>query len=172
MIARFGDHRPRVDASAYVVDSAVVIGDVHLGPQSSVWFNAVVRGDIHHIRIGARSNVQDNATLHVVGGKFGTMVGAGVTIGHNAVVHGCTVEDDCLVGMGAIVLDGAVIGRESLIGAGAVVTPGTRAPVRSLLLGSPARRVRDVTDEELERIRQAAENYVTYVRQYRAQQQS
>ncbi|HEV7734945.1 MAG TPA: gamma carbonic anhydrase family protein [Candidatus Binatia bacterium] len=167
MIAPFGGHVPQIHPTAYVPEQAVVIGDVVIGPQSSLWFHTVVRGDIHPIRIGARSNVQDNTTIHVVGGRFATIIGDGVTIGHNAVVHGCTLGDGCLVGMGAIVMDGAEIGAESLVGAGALVTPGTIVPPRSLVLGSPAKRVRDVNDEELGRLRNAAENYVELVRQYR-----
>ncbi len=169
MIAAYDGRAPRLDPSVFVVDSATVIGDVVIGPQSSIWFGAVVRGDIHPIRIGARSNVQDNATLHVVGGKFGTTLGDGVTVGHNAVVHGCTIEDGVLVGMGAIVLDGAVVGAESLIAAGALVPPGTRVPPRSLVLGSPGKVVRAVSDDELERIRSSASNYVGYAQRYRAE---
>ena len=168
MIAAFSGHTPRIDASAFVVDSAIVIGDVAIGPESSIWFHAVVRGDIESIRIGARTNVQDNATIHVVGGKFGTRLGDGVTVGHNAVVHGCTIEDGVLVGMGAIVLDGAVVGAESLLGAGTLVAPGSRIPSRSLVLGSPGRVVRPINDEELERLRSAAANYVGYAQRYRA----
>jgi carbonic anhydrase/acetyltransferase-like protein (isoleucine patch superfamily) len=169
MIAAFDGRAPRIDPSAFVVSSATVIGDVVLGPESSVWFGAVVRGDIEAIRIGARTNVQDNATLHVVGGRFGTTLGDGITVGHNAVVHGCTIEDGALVGMGAVVLDGAVVGAESLIAAGALVAPGTRVPPRSLVLGSPARVLRTLTDDELERIRGSARNYVEYARRYRAE---
>jgi carbonic anhydrase/acetyltransferase-like protein (isoleucine patch superfamily) len=167
MIAAYAGHAPRLDPSAYVVENATVIGDVVIGPESSIWFGAVVRGDIHPIRIGARSNVQDNATLHVVGGKFGTTLGDGVTVGHNAVVHGCTIEDGVLIGMGAIVLDDARIGAESLIAAGALVPPGTRVPPRSLVLGSPGKVVRPVSDDELERIRTSASNYVGYAKRYR-----
>src|SRR5512138_2519494 len=160
MIAAYAGRAPQLDPSVFVVNSATVIGDVVIGPESSIWFGAVVRGDIHAIRIGARSNVQDNATLHVVGGKFGTTLGDGVTIGHNAVVHGCTIEDGVLVGMGAIVLDDARVGAESLIAAGALVPPGMRVPPRSLVLGSPGKVVRPVSDDELERIRTSASNYV------------
>jgi carbonic anhydrase/acetyltransferase-like protein (isoleucine patch superfamily) len=169
MIAAYAGRSPRLDPTAFVVSSATVIGDVVIGPQSSIWFGAVVRGDIHPIRIGARSNVQDNATLHVVGGKFGTTLGDGVTVGHNAVVHGCTIEDGVLVGMGAIVLDDALIGAESLIAAGALVAPGARIPPRSLVLGSPGKVVRSVSDAELERIRSSASNYVGYAERYRAE---
>jgi carbonic anhydrase/acetyltransferase-like protein (isoleucine patch superfamily) len=169
MFVAYDGRTPRIDPSAYLVASAVVVGDVTIGPQSSVWFHAVVRGDIEPIRIGARTNVQDNATLHVVGGRFATTLGDGVTVGHNAVVHGCTIEDGALVGMGAIVLDGALVGRESLVGAGAVVAPGTRVPPRSLVLGSPARVVRALTEDELARLHAAAANYVEYARRYRAE---
>jgi carbonic anhydrase/acetyltransferase-like protein (isoleucine patch superfamily) len=168
MIRSFGGHTPDIHPTAYVPDEAVVVGDVVIGPESSVWFHTVVRGDIHPVRIGARSNVQDNATIHVVGGKHATIVGDGVTIGHGALVHGCTVGDGCLIGMGAIVLDAVEIGAESLIGAGALVAPGTVVPPRSLMLGSPARRLREVSAEELDRLRTAAASYVELVRQYRA----
>lgn len=168
MIAPFAGRTPDIHPTAYVPAQAVVIGDVVIGAQSSLWFHTVVRGDIHPVRIGARSNVQDNATIHVVGGRFATTIGDGVTVGHNAVVHGCTLRDGCLIGMGAIVLDAADIGAESLVGAGALVPPGTVVPPRSLLLGSPARRVRELNAEELERLRTAASNYVDLVRQYRA----
>ncbi len=167
MIVAFDGQRPHIDPTAYVPDAAVVVGDVVIGPQSSLWFHTVVRGDVHHVRIGARSNVQDNATVHVVGGRLPTIVGDGVTIGHNAILHGCTVEDGCLVGMGAIVLDAVVIGAESLVGAGALLTPGTRIPSRSLVLGSPAKPVRALSDDELERLRVSAANYVTLAQRYR-----
>ena len=140
-----------------------------IGPESSVWFGAVVRGDIEAIRIGARTNVQDNATLHVVGGRFATTLGDGITVGHNAVVHGCTIEDGALVGMGAIVLDGAVVGAEALVGAGALVTPGMVVPSRTLVLGNPGKVVRPLSDDELERIRASATNYVGYAARYRAE---
>lgn len=169
MILPYAGRLPRLDATAYVVESATVVGDVTIGAESSVWFGAVVRGDIERIRIGARTNVQDNATLHVVGGKFGTTLGDGVTVGHNAVVHGCTIEDGTLVGMGAIVLDGAVVGAESLVAAGALVPPGVVVPPRSLVLGSPGKVLRALTPDELDRIRTSAANYVEYAKRYRAE---
>jgi carbonic anhydrase/acetyltransferase-like protein (isoleucine patch superfamily) len=167
MIAAFGDHRPQIDPTAYVPDLAVVIGDVVIGPGSSLWFHTIVRADVHHVRIGARTNVQDNATIHVVRDRFPTLLGDGVTVGHNVVLHGCTVEDGCLIGMGAVVLDGAVIGAESLVGAGALVTPGTVVPPRSVVLGSPAKRVREVSAADLERLQTSAANYVDLARRYR-----
>ena len=168
MIVTLGDKRPVVDPTAYVPDSAIVIGDVTLGPGSSLWFHTVVRGDVERIRIGARSNVQDNSTVHVVGGRWPTIVGDDVTIGHGVVLHGCTVGDGALVGMGAIVLDGAEIGAECLVGAGALVTPGTVVAPRSLVLGSPAKRVRVLTDDERARLRTSAANYVARGAEYRA----
>jgi carbonic anhydrase/acetyltransferase-like protein (isoleucine patch superfamily) len=168
MIAPFGEHTPVIDPTAYVPEAAVVIGDVVIGPESSLWFHTVVRGDMHPIRIGARSNVQDNATIHVVGGRYGTVLGDDVTVGHNAILHGCTVEDGVLIGMAAVVLDAVVVGAGSLVGAGALVTPGTVIPPRSLVLGSPAKRVREVNEAERERLRTAAANYVELARRYRA----
>ena len=168
MIAAFGDRTPQIDPSAYVVDSAVVIGDVVLGADSSLWFGAVVRGDVERVRIGARSNVQDHATIHVTRDRFATVIGDDVTVGHAAVLHGCTVGDRCLIGIGAIVLDGAVLEAECLIGAGALVTPGTRIPTRTLVLGSPARPVRALTDDELAHLYRSAAGYVEHARLYRA----
>lgn len=168
MIAAFGTRVPAVDPSAYVVDAAVVVGDVVIGAEASVWFHAVVRGDVERVRIGPRTNVQDNATVHVTRDRWPTLVGADVTVGHGAVLHGCTVGDHCLVGIGAVVLDGAVIARECLVGAGAVVTPGTHVPPRSLVLGTPARRVRDLTADEIAHLHRSAAGYVEHARAYRA----
>jgi len=168
MIAALGDKAPRIDPTAFVLDSAVVVGDVVLGPESSLWFHAVVRGDVERVRIGARSNVQDNATIHVTRDRWPTLVGDDVTVGHAAVLHGCTIGDRCLVGIGAIVLDGAVVESECLIGAGALVTPRTHVPARSLVLGSPARAVRALTDDEVARLRASAASYLDHARRYRA----
>ena len=168
VIAAFDGKTPALDPSVWVVDSAVIIGDVRLGAESSVWFHAVLRGDVERIRIGARSNVQDNATVHVTGGRFGTTVGDDVTIGHAAVLHGCTVGNRCLIGIGAIVLDGAEIGDDCLVGAGALVTPGTQVPAGSLVLGSPARRVRELNADEVAHLRRSAANYVSHARAYRS----
>ncbi len=167
MIDSFLGQSPDLGDGVYVSDTAAVVGDVTLGDGASVWFGASLRGDVHWIRIGAGSNVQDNATVHVSRGTHPCDVGAGVTIGHNAVVHGCTIEDDVLIGMGAVVLDGAVIGAGSLVGAGALVTGGTVVPPRSLVLGSPARVVRPLTEAEVERNRANAAHYVRMARMYR-----
>jgi carbonic anhydrase/acetyltransferase-like protein (isoleucine patch superfamily) len=168
MIAPIGERRPQIDPTAFVVEAAVIIGDVALGAAASVWFHAVIRGDVERVRIGARTNVQDNATVHVTRERWPTVVGEGVTIGHAAVLHGCTVGDHCLIGIGAIVLDGATVGDETLVGAGALVTPGTALPPRSLVLGSPARRVRELAADEVARLHQSAESYLAHARSYRA----
>ena len=168
MIASFRNVAPVVDPTAYVVASAVVIGDVVSGAQASVWFHTVVRGDVGAIRIGARTNLQDRVTVHVVGGKFGTTVGEDVTVGHGAILHGCTIGNRTLVGMGAIVLDGAEIADECLIGAGAVVPPGTKVTAGSLVLGNPARAIRPLTPEERASLLRSAERYVGYAAEYRA----
>jgi gamma-carbonic anhydrase len=162
MIESYLGIRPHYDTSAFVADNATVIGDVRLGSQTSIWYNAVVRGDVNWIRIGDQSNVQDNAVVHVTHGSAPTLIGNLVTIGHSAVVHGCTIEDACLIGIGAVVLDNAVIGQGSLVGARALVTGNTRIPPRSLVVGSPARVVRELSDEEVASVRQNALNYVRY----------
>ena len=168
MIAALGDRVPAVDPTAFVADSAVVIGDVVIGPDASLWFHAVLRGDVERIRIGARPNIQDNATVHVTRERWPTLVGDGVTVGHAAVLHGCTVGDHCLIGIGTIVLDGVEIGTECLVGAGTLVTPGTKVPPRSLVLGSPARRVRELSADEVARLHASADGYLEHVRRYRA----
>ncbi|PAP77557.1 gamma carbonic anhydrase family protein [Rubrivirga marina] len=167
MTDSFLGRSPRLGDGVYISDTAAVVGDVTLGDGASVWFGASLRGDVHWIRIGSGSNVQDNATVHVSRGTHPCDVGAGVTIGHNAVVHGCTVEDDVLIGMGAILLDGSVIGAGSLVGAGALVTGGTEVPPGSLVLGSPARVVRGLTEAEVGRNRANAAHYVRMARMYR-----
>ncbi len=168
MIASFRSLHPVIDPRAFVAASAVVIGDVVIGVEASLWFHAVVRGDVGAIRIGARTNLQDHVTVHVVGGRFGTTVGADVTVGHGAILHGCTIGDRVLVGMGAIVLDGAVIEDDCLIGAGALVTPGTRVPSGRLVLGNPARVVRALSADERSGLLRSAAGYVGYAAEYRA----
>jgi len=159
---------PRVDASAYVQQSAHIIGDVVIGAQSSVWFNVVIRADVHHVRIGARTNIQDNSTIHVTAGRWPTLVGDDVTVAHGVIVHGCQIGDRCLIGMGAIVMDGAEVADECLIGAGTLVTPGTKVPARQLVLGSPGKIVRGLRPDEIEHLHASARNYVERAAQYRA----
>ena len=154
---------PRFGRDPFLAETAVVIGDVVMGDECSVWYNAVVRGDVNSIRIGHRVNIQDGAVLHCTYKKCGLTIGDDVSIGHNAIVHGCTVEDKVLIGMGAIVMDRAVIGTGSVIAAGAVVTQGTVVPPGSLMAGVPAKRIgpvsREISEGEIERI---AKNYRLY----------
>jgi carbonic anhydrase/acetyltransferase-like protein (isoleucine patch superfamily) len=160
---------PRVDPSAYVQSTARVIGDVEIGAESSVWFHTVVRGDVHNIRIGARSNVQDNSTVHVTSGRFPTLIGDDVTIGHGVILHGCTIGDRCLIGIGAIVLDRCEIGPEAMVGAGALLAPGTVVPAGMLALGNPAKVVRPLRDAERAHLIASARNYVANAARYRDQ---
>lgn len=160
---------PRIHESAYIAPGATVIGDVTLAEHTSVWFSAVLRGDINRIVIGPRTNIQDGAVVHLAD-EFGTFVGELVTVGHKAVLHACTVGDEVLIGMGAIVLDGAEIGARSIIGAGAVVTGGKKIPPGSLVLGAPGKIVRTLTLDEQAGIRVWAERYVELARIYRERQ--
>jgi carbonic anhydrase/acetyltransferase-like protein (isoleucine patch superfamily) len=160
---------PQVDPTAYAHSSAQIIGDVHIGAQSSVWFNAVIRGDGFHVRIGARTNVQDNSTIHVTTNAWPTIVGDEVTIGHNVVLHGCTIGSRCLIGIGAIVLDGCEIGDDCMVAAGSLVAPGTKVGSGHLVLGRPARVVRRLEGSELEHLRASAANYVANAERYRRQ---
>jgi carbonic anhydrase/acetyltransferase-like protein (isoleucine patch superfamily) len=158
---------PVVHPEAWIAPGAVVIGDVEIGPGSSVWFGSVVRGDIHRIRIGARSNLQDHCVVHVTRDVFPTEIGAEVTVGHRATVHGCTVGDGALIGIGATVLDGAAVGEEALVAAGAVVPPGVEIPPGVLARGIPARVVRDLSADERAGQRRRAHEYVATARGYR-----
>ncbi|AYF98581.1 gamma carbonic anhydrase family protein [Protaetiibacter intestinalis] len=159
VILGFGGREPRIDETAWVAPNATVIGDVVLQPGSSVFYGAVLRADSDTITLGAGSNLQDNVVVHVDAG-VPTTIGAGVSVGHGAVVHGCTVEDDCLIGMNATILNHAVIGRESLVAAGALVLEGTVVPPRSLVAGVPAKVRRELSDEEVAGIRRNAEIYL------------
>lgn len=166
MLKAFLGVQPQIDETAYVAENAVVIGDVTIGANSSVWFGCVLRGDVNHIRIGARTNVQDLSVIHVSSQGHPTILEDEVTVGHNVTLHACHVETGSLIGIGAIVLDGARIGRESLIAAGSLVTPGTQIPPRSLVMGSPAKVKRELTDEEVEDLKKYWENYVKLTEVY------
>ncbi|MEZ5318693.1 MAG: gamma carbonic anhydrase family protein [Vicinamibacterales bacterium] len=168
MIRAYRGRTPAVDPSAYVDPSAQVIGDVVIGAESSVWMQVVIRGDVNHIRIGRRTNVQDGTIVHVMHGIHPTAIGDEVTIGHGAIVHGCTVADRVLVGMGAILLNGVSVGPDSIVAAGSLLTEGTVVPPRSLVMGSPARVRRPLTDEEVASILAYAESYVRYREDYQA----
>jgi carbonic anhydrase/acetyltransferase-like protein (isoleucine patch superfamily) len=167
LIRAFGGKAPRLADSVWVADGAVIIGDVEIGPESSVWFGAVLRGDVNHIRVGARTNLQDYSVLHVTSGTHPTIVGDDVTLGHRATLHGCTVKDRCLVGIGATVMDGAVVGEDAMVAAGSLVPPGMVVPRGMLALGSPAKVRRQLTREEIEYLRKSAANYAGYADQYR-----
>ena len=169
MLRQYKGVAPRVHSSAYVDDSAQVIGDVEIGAESSVWMNAVVRGDVHRIRIGTRSNIQDATVVHVMNGMHPTSIGSDVTIGHAAVVHGCTIADRVLIGMGAILLNGANVGADSIVAAGSLITEGTEIPARSLVMGSPGKVKRALTDREVASILEYSERYVGYRLDYMAQ---
>jgi carbonic anhydrase/acetyltransferase-like protein (isoleucine patch superfamily) len=157
--ARFLFVQPQIDPTAYVATQAVVIGDVRLAAHSSVWPTAVLRGDINFIEIGEGSNIQDGSIVHLADG-LPTRVGKLVTVGHRAILHACTVEDECLIGMGATILDGAVIGKGCIIGAHALVTKGTHLPPGSLVMGTPAKVVRPLSPEEIAGIRIWADHYI------------
>ncbi len=159
---------PRLGAGVFVAPDAVLTGDIAVGDDASFWFQTVARGDVHRIRVGARTNVQDGSVLHVTHERFPLEIGAGVVIGHAAVVHGCTVEDGALIGIGATVLDGAVIETGAQIGAGAVVSPGTRIPSGMLAMGVPARVVRPLRPTERAEITAIADRYVALKNEYTA----
>lgn len=162
-----GRVRPFLAEDVFVADTAAVIGDVHVGAGSSVWFGVVVRGDVFPIRIGSRTNIQDNSVVHVTGGQTATNIGDDVTIGHAAIIHGCTIGHRCLVGMGSIVLDGAVIDDESFIAAGTLIPPKMRVPKRSMVKGRPGKVVRTLADAEVEAIRESSAVYVGNARRFR-----
>lgn len=168
IVRRLGAKQPRIGRGVFLAETCAVIGDVVIGEESSIWYSAVVRGDVMPIRIGARTSIQDNTVIHVTSDFSGTDIGSDCTIGHSTIIHACTVEDHCLIGMGAILLDGCRIGAGSFVGAGALVTPGTHIPPGSFVLGSPAKVKRPVTDKEIEAIRYGAKHYVELTREYLA----
>ena len=167
MIRAFNGKTPQIHRTAFIEDSAQIIGDVLIGEHSSVWFNTTIRGDVYHIRIGAYTNVQDNSVIHVTRSTFATTLDDYVTIGHSVTLHGCHIKSNNLIGIGSIVLDDVVIEENCIIAAGALLTPGTKVPSRSLMMGIPAKRVRDLTDEEVARIREHADHYLEYKETYR-----
>jgi gamma-carbonic anhydrase len=162
VIRTFKGIAPEVDPSAYVDQSAQVIGDVTIGAESSVWMNVVIRGDVNHIRIGRRTNIQDLTMVHVMRDVHPTIIGDEVTVGHSAVVHGVTIEDRVLIGMGAVLLNGVHVEADCVVAAGTLLTEGTRIPARSLVMGRPGKVKRPLTDMEIAEIRWYADNYVNY----------
>ncbi|MGN6109281.1 MAG: gamma carbonic anhydrase family protein [Kofleriaceae bacterium] len=167
-IRSYDGKRPVIGRGVFLAETCAVIGEVEIGDESSIWYGTVLRGDVMPIRIGARTSVQDGTIVHVTSERFGTEIGSDCTIGHGAIIHACVVEDQCLIGMGAILLDGARIGAGSLVGAGALVTPGTVIPPGSLVIGSPAKVKRPVSDKEREQIAYGAAHYVEVTRRYLA----
>ncbi|THB79225.1 MAG: gamma carbonic anhydrase family protein [Desulfobulbaceae bacterium] len=164
---KFKETWPQVEPDVFIGEGAQIIGAVIIGRQSSVFFNSVVRGDVNSITIGHETNIQDNCTLHVTD-QHALEIGTGVTVGHNAVVHGCRIHDHCLIGIGAIILDGAEIGENSIVAAGSLVPPGKVFPAGSMIMGSPAKRVRALKPEESVMIRRVAENYRSVMSEHKA----
>jgi carbonic anhydrase/acetyltransferase-like protein (isoleucine patch superfamily) len=162
VIRKFKHHLPVVDPSAYVDESAQVVGDVIIGAESSVWMNVVIRGDVNQIRVGTRTNIQDLTMVHVMRGTHPTSIGDDVTVGHSAVIHGATIENRVLVGMAALLLNGVHVEPDCIIAAGTLLTEGTRIPARSLVMGRPGRVKRQLTDEEIAEIKWYADAYVGY----------
>lgn len=174
MIYPFKQWEPAMADKVWIAQSADVIGNVTLGEDAAVWFGCVVRGDVHRIKIGNRTNIQDLSMIHVTHYKKSdmsdghpTIIGNDVTVGHRVMLHGCTIEDACLIGMSATILDGAVIGRESIVGAGSLVTKNKTFPPRSLIMGSPAKVVRPLSDQEVEELYASARRYVDFKEEYR-----
>lgn len=165
-------HKPEIPESCFIAPNATVVGDVIMGEESSVWFNAVVRGDVNSIRMGNRVNVQDGACIHCTFNKTQTIIGDNVSIGHHAIVHGCRIEDNVLIGMGAIIMDNVEIGRDSIIGAGAVVLENTIIPPGSIFAGVPAKRVKHIVPDLIEgEIQRIAQSYVKYSSWYKEESQ-
>ena len=165
MISAFKGISPRIPASVFVAPNATIIGRVEMGEESSLWFQTVVRGDINQISIGAQTNIQDGCLLHVTK-RHAVIVGNRVTVGHSAIIHGCDIGDDCLIAMGAIVLDGAIVEPGCIIGAGALIPQDMKVPAGSLVLGSPGKVVRQLTEQDRRRIESGWRNYVEYRREY------
>lgn len=160
MIKSFDGKEPRIHESAFIADDAIVIGDVEIGEDASVWFASIIRGDVNYVRIGARTNIQDATVIHVSSRTHPTVLEEEITVGHRVTLHGCHVEKGCLVGIGAILLDGVRVGANSLVAAGSLLTPGTNIPPRSLVMGSPAKVKRELTDDEIAGIERSWRNYV------------
>lgn len=169
MIKSFRDTNPKIHETAFIAEDAVVIGDVEIGAEASVWYGSIVRGDVNFIRIGARTNIQDGSVIHVSSETHSTVLEEEVTVGHRVTLHGCHVEKGCLIGIGAIILDGARIGKNSLVAAGSLVTPGTIIPERSLVMGSPARVKRELSEDEVKGLEKFWRNYVLLREFYKTQ---
>jgi len=166
LLKPFGQKSPRFGRGVFVAPTAAIIGDVSIGDFSSVWFNAIIRGDVNFVTIGSNSNVQDASVIHVNTGKFPTVIGDRVTVGHGCIIHGCTIQDECLIGMGAVILDGAEIGEGSVVASGSVVLQGARIPPRTLVAGVPAVKKKEIDERTLEEIVRSAMDYVELANEY------
>ncbi len=167
MIESFRNQHPKIHATAFVADDAIILGDVEIGAESSVWFGSILRGDVNFIRIGERTNIQDGTIIHVSRDAHSTVLENEITVGHRVTLHGCHIESNCLIGIGAIVLDGVRVGANSLVAAGSLITPNTVIPPRSLVMGSPAKVKRELSDAEVEDLQKFWRNYVELSRAYR-----
>jgi len=167
MIRAYKDKKPQFDETVFIEDSAQVIGDVQIGQHSSIWFNTTVRGDVFYIRIGSYTNIQDNSVVHVTKETYPTILEDYITVGHSVTLHGCHIQSNNLIGIGSIVLDDVLIEENCIIAAGALISPGTKVRSRSLMMGIPAKRVRELSDEEVAKIRQYALNYFEYKETYK-----
>jgi carbonic anhydrase/acetyltransferase-like protein (isoleucine patch superfamily) len=168
LLRGFNGIDPVIGEDTFLAETATIIGDVKIGARSSIWYGTVLRGDVYHIRIGDEVSLQDNTVIHVTSGRHPTIVGDRVTVGHSVVLHGCTVESSCIIGMGAVVMDEAHVGARSIVGAGALVTPGTKIEPGYLVLGSPARPKRKLTEAELAWVESSADHYVELAARYLA----
>lgn len=170
MIKNFQNKQPKIHETAFIAENAVIVGDVEIGANSSVWYGAILRGDVNFIRVGARTNIQDGSIIHVSSKTHPTILEDEVTLGHRVTLHGCYVEMGCLIGIGAIVLDGVRVGQNSLVAAGSLVTPNTQIPEKSLVMGSPAKVKRRLTDDEARDLKKFWQNYVALNPVYREKQ--
>ena len=170
IIKKFQEKEPKIHESVFIAENAVIIGDVEIGENSSIWYNCVLRGDVNSIKIGKRSNIQDGTIIHVSSKEFPTTIEDGVTVGHSATIHACHIESGCLIGIGAIVLDGARIGANSLVAAGSLVTPNTIIPPRSFVIGPPARVKRELSEDEISDLQKFWQNYLKLSEIYREEE--
>ena len=166
MIKPFNTIHPKIHATAFVAHDAIIIGDVEIGEDASVWFGSIIRGDVNSIRIGARTNIQDATVIHVSSRTHSTVLEDNITVGHRVTLHGCHIESGCLIGIGAILLDGVRVGANSLVAAGSLLTPGTQIPPNSLVMGSPAKVKRELTSDELAYLDKSWQNYVELKKHY------
>ncbi len=166
LIKPYKDKFPKIDPSVFIAENAVIIGDVEIGKDSSVWYNVVIRGDVNYIRIGERTNIQDGTIIHVDHAKYPTIIGNEVTVGHNVMLHACTIQDRCLIGMSSTIMDGVIVESGSIVAAGALVPPGKVVKSGTLWAGVPAKYVRDLTEKEKEWLEKSFKNYVKYKNSY------